>query len=258
MSLDLAKVTAFVESHIGEFHDKRLASIDSLKLEKLLLRKNPYLFRAKHLVIPQDLVRSLLDAHLSSHEETIFGDFLESLAIFINGECFGGRKSSTEGIDLEFDKDSTRYLVSIKSGPNWGNSSQIKKMRDNFKTAAKIVRQRNPATHVVAVNGCCYGREGSPDKGDYRKYCGQSFWEFVSGSPTLYTDIIEPLGHRAKERNDDFIARYADVWNRFTQEFMTAYCSEGRLRWDAFVRLNSSNEKPQRSSVKAKTGKRHS
>ena len=38
MSLDLAKVTAFVESHIGEFHDKRLASIDSLKLEKLLLR----------------------------------------------------------------------------------------------------------------------------------------------------------------------------------------------------------------------------
>ncbi len=33
MSLDLAKVTAFVESHIGEFHHKRLASIDALKLD---------------------------------------------------------------------------------------------------------------------------------------------------------------------------------------------------------------------------------
>ena len=108
----------------------------------------------------------------------------------------------------------------------------------------------------MAVNGCCYGRERFPDKGDYRKYCGQSFWEFISGSRTLYTDIIEPLGHRAKERNDDFAARYAEVWNRFTQEFMAAYCIEGRLQWDAIVRLNSSNEKPKRTPAKAKTGKK--
>ena len=252
MSLDLAEITAFVESHIGEFHDKRLASINSLKLEKLLLRKNPYLFRAKHLIMPQELVRSLLEAHLSSQEETIFGDFLESLAIFINGKCFDGRKSSTEGIDLEFEKDGVRYLVSIKSGPNWGNSSQIKKMRDNFKTAGKIIRQRNATVQVVAVNGCCYGRESSPDKGDYRKYCGQLFWEFISGSPTLYTEIIEPLGHRAKERNDDFVARYAEVWNRFSQEFMMTYCTEGRVQWDALVRLNSGVNKPHLTSTKTK------
>ena len=31
------------------------------------------------------------------------------------------------GIDLEFDKDGVRYIVTIKSGPNWGNSSQIGK-----------------------------------------------------------------------------------------------------------------------------------
>ncbi|MCB1935052.1 MAG: hypothetical protein KDF59_03835 [Nitrosomonas sp.] len=31
------------------------------------------------------------------------------------------------------------------------------------------------------------------------KYCGQQFWEFISGTSNLYTDIIEPLGHEAKE-----------------------------------------------------------
>jgi hypothetical protein len=42
------------------------------------------------------------------------------------------------------------------------------------------------------------------DKGDYLKKCGQSFWAFISGDDDLYTTIIEPLGHRAKERNEAF------------------------------------------------------
>ena len=50
------------------------------------------------------------------------------------------KSSSAEGIDLEFDRDGIRWLVSIKSGPNWGNSSQINKMRDNFKKATRIAR----------------------------------------------------------------------------------------------------------------------
>ena len=49
----------------------------------------------------------------------------------------------------------TRYIVSTKSGPNWGNSSQITKMKDNFNTATRVIRQGNPGMKIVAVNGCC-------------------------------------------------------------------------------------------------------
>jgi hypothetical protein len=77
-----------------------------------------------------ELVKQILDAYLSSQEETVFGDFLESLAIYVCSETYGGRKSATEGIDLDFEREGKRYIVSIKSGPNWGNSSQIKKMLD--------------------------------------------------------------------------------------------------------------------------------
>lgn len=252
MPLRLDDVTRYVEEHIGEFHGKRLASFESLKLEKLLLRKNPYLFRAKHLVIPQELVRSLLDAHLSSQEETIFGDFLEDLAIHVNGICYGGRKSSTEGIDLEFTREKIRHIVSIKSGPNWGNAGQIKKMKDNFRTAAKILRQRDKTVQVVAVNGCCYGRDGKPDKGDYYKYCGQQFWQFISGNADLYTQIVGPLGHRARERNDDFLGRYSDVWEKFTAEFKLSFCVGGKVQWDKIVELNSSIEKPKRATGETK------
>lgn len=59
-----------------------------------------------------------MDAHISSNEETVFGDWLEGLAIFINSKVYDGRKSGITGIDLEFDKDGIRYIVTIKSGPN--------------------------------------------------------------------------------------------------------------------------------------------
>ncbi|HEO65645.1 MAG TPA: hypothetical protein ENI73_07225, partial [Spirochaetes bacterium] len=41
--------------------------------------------------------------------------------------------------------------------------------------------------------------------GVYFKYCGQRFWEFISGCLNLYLDLIKPLGHQAKERNDEYL-----------------------------------------------------
>ena len=131
--LKMEEVKGYVEQNVGNFHEKRLQNIERLKLKTILRRKNPYLFKAKNILTASDLIKSLLDAHLSSQEETIFGDFLEGVAIFINGIVFRGYKSSAEGIDLEFDKNFIHYIVSIKSGPNWGNSSQINRMKDNFK-----------------------------------------------------------------------------------------------------------------------------
>lgn len=202
--LNLNDVVNYLSSNISTFHSKRLKSLEKLKLEKILVRKNPYLFKAKNILTAQDLVKTLLDTHLSSQEETISEDLLEGFAIFINQKVFSGYKSAAEGIDLEFEKGEIKYIVSIKSGPNWGNSSQIKRMVDNFKKAKRILRSSNSNMHIIAVNGCCYGRDNKPDKGDYQKLCGQNFWTFISGNDLLYTDIIEPLGHKAKERNEEF------------------------------------------------------
>ena len=108
--LNLNDVFLYVEDNIGDFHNRKLLSLRNLKLEKILKRKNPYLFKAKN-VIPQELTKGILDAHLSSQEETIFGGFLEGLAIFVCGKVWNGRKSSAEGIDLEFERDNKHYIV---------------------------------------------------------------------------------------------------------------------------------------------------
>ena len=236
-----AQVTSYVQDNIGIFHDNRLEALNELRLNKLLRRKNPYLFRSKNLVIASDLIKSLLDAHLSSQEETLFGDFLEGLAIYVAETVHGGLKSSATGIDLEFLKDGARYIVSIKSGPNWGNSSQVAKMKTDFSTAARVIRQGNAATNVIAVNGCCYGRGSKPDKGDYFKYCGQEFWELISNDADFYARIIEPLGHNAKIRNDAFNENYGAVINRLSLEFAENFCdASGAIDWKKLVAFSSS------------------
>lgn len=241
--LRLADVSRYVEKNIGTFHQKRIDGLNDLKLKTVLKKKNPYLFRAKHLLTAEEIVKELTDAFISSKEETIFGDWLEGLAIFINQKVYKGRKSAVQGIDLEFDLKGKRYIVAIKSGPNWGNSSQIAKMRSDFKTASKTLRTSNSKLQIVAINGCCYGRDNNPDKGDYFKYCGQRFWEFISGEANLYTEIIEPLGHKAKEKNAEFLESYAKMINRFTNEFFNDFCKKsGDIDWEKLVRFNSSKE----------------
>ena len=234
------EITDYVEANIQGFHKKRLDNLQKLKLINVVKRKNPYLFKAKNINTAQDFVKTILDAFLSSQEEGIFGGFLEELAIFICAQVYGGQKSSAEGIDLEFERDSIKYIVSIKSGPNWGNSSQIAKLRDNFSKAKRILSTNTSSTNVVAVNGCCYGKDRTSDKGDYLKLCGQKFWAFISGNDNLYTDIIEPLGHQAKEKNEQFMQEYAKVVNKFTFEFIGTFCdADGNILWEEIVRFNS-------------------
>ena len=234
------QITEYVEANIGGFHEKRLESLNKLKLDGLLARKNPYLFKSKNVHKVSDLVKLLLDAHLSSQEETLFGDFLEGLAIHVAEIVHGGWKSSATGIDLEFVKDEARYIVSIKSGPNWGNSSQVNKLKDNFTEATRVLRQRNRTLNVIAVNGCCYGRDSNPDKSGYLKLCGQEFWELISGDADLFTRIIEPLGHNARQRNDKFVKDYGAVINRFSSEFTKNFCDKsGVIDWPKLVRYSS-------------------
>ncbi len=68
------------------------------------------------------------------------------------------------------------------------------------------------------------------------------FWEFISNNKDLYVEIIEPLGHKAKEKNKKFENEYAKIINIFTVEFSNNFCIEGEIDWDTLVRFNSSKQ----------------
>jgi hypothetical protein len=77
------------------------------------------------------------------------------------------------------------------------------------------------------------------------KLCGQKFWAFISGDDNLYTDIIEPLGHQAREKNEQFMKAYAKVVNKFTAEFIGEFCdADGNMLWEEIVKFNSADATP--------------
>jgi hypothetical protein len=236
------KIEQFVETNIAVFHENRASKLAKLKLNVLLNAKNPYLFRAKHLESAPDLIRALLDARLSSSEEGSFGGFMEELAIFVAAKTCNGQKSTATGIDIDLTRDGVRYLVAVKSGRNWGNSSQHAALKKNFQTAVKVVRQSKHAGEIQPTLGICYGKFKTVNNGAYLHIGGQSFWHLLSGDAELYTKIVEPLGYKAKKFNEEFEIEKDMTYNRMTRDFTVSYCSaSGAIDWTKLVEFVSKN-----------------
>ncbi len=225
------------EHVITPFYKVRMNNLAELRLKSVLKRKNPYLFKAKNIELAGDLVKSIVDAFLSSQEETIFGNLLEGFAIHVSKTLDEGFKSELRGADLEFGRDGVYYVVEIKSGTNWGNSSQVGRMRDNFKAAKQLLRGRGH-DEVVAVNGCIYGKDGrplkrhaDPDK-QYYKYAGQDFWRFISGDDDLYREMIVPIDEEARQKDEAFQRAYAAKVNEMTQDFTANFMTaDKQIDW---------------------------
>jgi len=240
--IDNETICEYVNNHIESFHSNRIERIKLLNLEKLI-NKNPYLYKAKNLESASLLINGFLEAFLSSSEEKMFGDFLEGLAIFIADKTRSGHKSASAGIDLEIVEGNSHYLLSIKSGPNWGNNAQHLKLVQDFDLASRIINQRNPQIKVFKILGICYGKTKTTlhAKG-YWKIIGQNFWTFISGNKDLYTEIIEPIGFRAKEHNFEFEKEKNKFINKMTEKFINSYCrSDGGIDWEKLVKHNSGN-----------------
>ena len=64
----------------------------------------------------------------------------------------------------------------------------------------------------------------------------------ISENQTLYTDIIEPIGFRAKEHSDAFLLERSRMVNRLTKVYLDRFCTpEGAIDWAKLVQFNSGN-----------------
>lgn len=236
------QIVGFVKENIVDFHLARIENLNKLNLQTLLANKNPYLFRAKNLNVASDLISALLQARLSSSEEGSFGKFLEDLAVFVAKICGGGQKAGITGLDIDLTRNNVRYLIAVKSGRNWGNSSQHQALRKNFKNAVKVIKQSKHVGEIQPTLGICYGKFRTVNNGEFLHVGGQSFWHLLSGDSELYVDIVEPLGHEADNHDKVFAEKKDSTFNRLTREFTLDYCdTSGAIEWGRLVRFVSEN-----------------
>jgi hypothetical protein len=233
---------AFIRAKMDTYQRSRVDKLTKLKPQDVLARKNPYIFLSKNLGTADELAELILQAHTSSSEETQFGQLLEDVAIYVSELVYGGQKSSTTGIDLDVRKDGIRYLIAIKSGKNWGNADQIAKLKTNFAKAKQVLAQNSQSGHVEAMLGVCYGITKDGNNGIYLFKGGQSFWYFISGESSFYTDVIEPIGHEAEVHSETFKTERDKAKNRFVKFILDNFCdNDGLIDWKKFVKFNSGN-----------------
>ncbi len=224
-----------------------------LTLDTVLKSKNPYLFRAKNIEVASDLMKSIIDAYLSSQEETMFGNLLEGFAIHVAKTLYGGfkREPALKSVDLEFQRGGIYYIVGIKSGTSWANSDQIRAMKDGFKEAKRILREQGVKSEIIAINGCMYGTDANPHKNMkgrgnkavaeepdkvYYKYAGQDFWYFISGDDNLYQEIIVPISNEAKGKDEKFKEAYIRKVNELVEVFMERFLSpDKQIDWAKLI-----------------------
>ena len=244
--IDLAELREFIHDELHRFNESKLSKLNGLDLVKIIRRKNPYLFRYKNFEALEDLVKALVDATLSSSDETLFGVILERVAIKVCEQSFSGRKSMVEGIDLEFDRDNIRYIVSIKSGPNWGNSDQKKRMKQHFTQARRIFQQGGYSQMVRAIEGCCYGQTSRMfNQGDYQKLCGREFWQLISGNQAMYQVVLDLIAEASKDNGRTYKHHYDIAIMRITDELSSIYIDlNGDIDWSKILEKNSTGISP--------------
>ena len=245
--LDPDMVCGYVSENIVYLQEQRIKRLSILSLG-ILLAENPYLFEAKNITTANEIILNLLNSLIMSSEVNLFEEFLRGLAVFIAEKTCGGHKSAATGTDLEFFDQGIHYIVSIKSGPNWGNAAQQNKLEQDLKNAVSRVKQSKLGVNVQAVLGICYGKTKTSYVRNYCKVVGKSFWYLISENLNLYTDIIEPIGYRAKEHNEAFLFEKGKVINRFTKQFIDEFCdASGAIDWIKLVEFNSGNYMPDNS-----------
>ena len=230
---DEQAVIQAIASALETFYGTLIEKIDGLNIQKVMRRKNPYLYRAK-------AMQSVLTALVSSSEETIFGNcFFEPIAIAASG----GNKALAEGIDIMIQNNETNTIsaIAVKSGPSVFNADSKKRQEQNFTAASKLAQQAK--ARYEAYIGYCYGKKKESGRGKpkmYQELAGKRFWAELTGDEEFYIKIIGYMGTMPEKYVADYKESYNRAANRLVREFANSFCREdGSIDWEKLVEFNS-------------------
>lgn len=237
---DEEKVQKAIAEALESFYKSLIAKIDSININDIIKSKNPYLYRAKAINKAHDIIDSILQAFVSSSEETIFGNvFFEPLAIAASN----GKKSLAEGVDIDISDDSAKlqYAIAVKSGTSVFNADSKKRQADNFARARKLAAQGH--YNFSAIVGYAYGTKQESDRGRAKIYievAGEEFWTMLTGDKDFYKKIITFMGELPEKYVDDYNVSYDKACNRLVRDFSREFCNEdGSIDWEKLVEFNS-------------------
>lgn len=244
--MEAAELERLIRQCLSNFYSRRIKALDGLDLKKILQRKNPYLFRANGIANAPEMINELLQAHITSSDENLFGEeFFEPICKAL---AAASHIAAAPGVDFVIEAEDSYEAVAMKSGPNALNASATRKQSQEFEEMRRSLNAtlRRVRKAFIPVMGCGYGRADSPptQSRKYRKLAGQAFWEHVTGESDFYLKLVR-LMRDDPDRNRPVYTQSRDrAVNRFVKQFSQAFCDDsGNILWENLVEFNSGKKR---------------
>ena len=240
--LSANELEKLIEQRLHAFYKSRFENLTKLKLTKVLQRKNPYLFKALGIEQAAEIVTRLLEAYISSSDETIFGEaYFEQIARKLPNV----QVSDAKGVDIIKDEPTIYHAYAVKSGPNPFNASQKEKQNSEFlELKSRLMKLQKQFDPVLAY---AYGRKNKPSSGKriYRESSGEQFWTELTGDHDFYLKLIRLMKDVPLKRKDEYKSTWDAAINRFTNEFTSNFClTDGRIDWEKLTKFVSAKKSP--------------
>jgi hypothetical protein len=231
------KIENAIKESLDDFYKRRLAALRKLTPKQTFSRKNPYLYRALGIEKVSELVEEILRAHISSSDETIFGDaFFEPIAKL----CSGAKVSDAEDVDITIETENVYKAISVKSGPHVFNAAAKKKQDQAFKALKSRLQKLQKQFDPILGHG--YGRISNQQNPQYiyRNLAGQAFWEELTEDPEFYIKIIRIMSEPSYARRIEYESEFSKAVNRFTKAFLSNFdTGDGGIDWEKWLTFNS-------------------
>lgn len=239
-ALDSEKLESFIRKCLNDFHERRIEKLKKLRLREVLRRKNPYLFKALGTEQAAEIVKRILEAYVSSSDETIFGNvYFEQIADNLPNVRVSGGK----GCDLELEENNAVHVYALKSGPNPFNSSAKERQNTEFlELKSRLMKLQKQFDPVLAY---AYGRRNKPSSGKYiyRQSSGQVFWKEVTGDDDFYLKLIRLMKDEPLRKVEKYKSDWDATINKFTKEFTEDFClPDGHIDWEKLTQFVSAQE----------------
>lgn len=236
---DEGKVLEALETALEQFYTSLIEKMNAINIDKIMSRKNPYLFRAKGVNSASQIVDAILSAYISSSEETVFGNvFFEPIAI----AAASGNKALAEGVDIMVERNNTIYAIAVKSGTSVFNADSKKRQEQNFNAAFKLAQQAKK--QYIPIIGYGYGKKKARKESAmpkiYIELAGKEFWEVLTGDKDFYIKLIQMMDELPDKYISEFDEAYNKASNRLLRSFSNEFCKEdGSIDWEKLVKFNS-------------------
>lgn len=184
-----------------------------------------------------DLIESILNNRMSISNKTIFGEsFYEKLVCNIlkvrdcKYELISKFDNDFDKVDISVIINEIKYLLQIKSAPNWGNSSSIEQTET-------VLKSHIPKGYICII--CCINGHDDNNKrlGNFNDYfllsnkevnwlCGNVLFEFLTGNSRAFRIIL----NCAKENTISIPNKNVE---QLTECFLKNFVdNDGNIKWD--------------------------